>query len=98
VRRARTNTTFQTQTNQEIGAGISTDPVKLPDKMFNEQCPICIEDFAQGDHLAGLECGHQYHEKCFEDWMKSGHLSCPTCRARPQRNTRAGRFAQVIFS
>jgi hypothetical protein len=30
--------------------------------------------------------------------MKSGHLSCPTCRARPKRNTTAGRFAQVIFS
>jgi hypothetical protein len=55
-------------------------------------------DFDEGEAIAGLECGHQYHTVCFERWMDAGHLSCPTCRHRPERSTRAGRFAQIVFS
>ena len=70
----------------------------LPDKMFNTQCPICLVDFDAGEQVAGLECGHQYHPECFERWMDAGNLTCPTCRHRPPRATKAGRFAQTVFS
>ena len=45
-------------------------------RMCHVQCPICIEDFNAGEELAGLECGHQYHVQCFEDWMDRGLSVC----------------------
>ena len=95
VRQRQRHQSFSRPSQEEQAAA---DPIKLPDHMFNTQCPVCMVDFDEGEEIAGLECGHQYHTECFERWMDAGHLSCPTCRHRPERSTRAGRFAQIIFS
>ena len=97
LRRSQRRRPFQ----REEPAGLALLPdakPALPDKMFNTQCPICLVDFDAGEQVAGLVCGHQYHPECFERWMDAGNLTCPTCRHRPPRATRAGRFAQTVFS
>ena len=60
--------------------------------------PLSPLDGRYREQVAGLECGHQYHPECFEKWMDAGNLTCPTCRHRPPRATKAGRFAQTVFS
>ena len=51
-------------TSQSDSAGDdgSTD-VENP-AFSNSTCSICIEDFAQGERLRVLPCGHSFHTEC----------------------------------
>lgn len=40
-------------------------------------CVICLRDYAVGDQLARLACGHVHHEDCIRLWFRSGASSCP---------------------
>lgn len=49
-------------------------------------CPICLENFVDGDEIRNLKCSHCFHKSCVDIWLL-GTLSndvtttvCPTCR------------------
>ncbi|CAO1630727.1 unnamed protein product [Sympodiomycopsis kandeliae] len=44
-------------------------------------CPICTDDFVDGDEVRVLPCSgrHHYHSACIDEWM-AGHSVCPLCR------------------
>lgn len=47
------------------------------------ECSICLED--NNNSSIVLECGHKFHKKCINNWIKecrhSGrHSSCPLCK------------------
>lgn len=49
-------------------------------------CPICLENFVDGDEIRNLKCSHCFHKSCIDIWLL-GTLStevtttvCPTCR------------------
>jgi hypothetical protein len=55
-------------------------------------CVVCLDDFHEGDEVARLPCGHNFHENCVRRWL--GHQKhCPyRCSAntvvkREQRET-----------
>jgi hypothetical protein len=41
------------------------------------ECSICLKSF--GVKKATLECGHSYHDKCINEWLKN-NKNCPLCR------------------
>ncbi|KAI8322168.1 hypothetical protein GQ54DRAFT_251424, partial [Martensiomyces pterosporus] len=43
-------------------------------------CPICLEEFAVGDHLRELPCMHKYHVICIDTWLVSRSTCCPYCK------------------
>jgi len=45
-----------------------------------EQCPICFEILTD-NALTVRNCGHNFHTKCFEAWMKK-KMTCPICNAK----------------
>ncbi|KAG8093811.1 hypothetical protein GUJ93_ZPchr0012g20246 [Zizania palustris] len=46
------------------------------------ECAVCLEEFAAGDVLAHLPCGHRFHWGCALPWLQVGaSRSCPFCRA-----------------
>lgn len=45
----------------------------------NDVCPICFEDFCEGDIASILPCYHIFHKNCIEPWIKKAN-NCPTCR------------------
>ena len=56
------------------------------DKMFNDSCIICLENFSANkkqlikhDKIVFLECKHIFHERCIIKWLKD-HDKCPICR------------------
>ncbi|GAB4814091.1 hypothetical protein N2152v2_001137 [Parachlorella kessleri] len=49
-------------------------------------CPICVEDYASGDVLRALPCGHRFHLECIDKWLLSSTdysrpPACPMCNA-----------------
>lgn len=40
-------------------------------------CVICLQDYAVGDELLELHCGHVHHKDCICRWLRSGASSCP---------------------
>lgn len=47
---------------------------------FEDACPVCFEEFREGDNLCVLpECKHEFHAKCIYNWFGMSVL-CPMCR------------------
>lgn len=44
-----------------------------------DSCSVCLEEYAEGEQLLQLTCGHVYHRTCIEVWLKE-HCVCPCCR------------------
>ena len=58
---------------------------RLKEEEFNpnegeKACPICQDDFKEGEKVLRLPCKHDYHRECVTKWLHM-HNSCPTCRA-----------------
>ncbi len=51
------------------------------DSMRNERsqnCPICLEDYINGELISITKCNHVYHNKCIVEWRKVSD-TCPLC-------------------
>lgn len=46
-----------------------------------DTCAICLEDVEADERVAGLQCGHGFHQKCIIKWLRRpGGSGCPLCR------------------
>ncbi|XP_074070068.1 E3 ubiquitin-protein ligase TTC3 isoform X1 [Macrotis lagotis] len=44
----------------------------------DDPCIICYEEL-NDEHVCEVDCGHQFHKWCIEQWLKE-QSTCPTCR------------------
>ncbi|KAL5216820.1 hypothetical protein ABZP36_008221 [Zizania latifolia] len=44
-----------------------------------EPCCICQEDYAEGEDMGRLDCGHDFHTACIKQWLVIKNL-CPICK------------------
>ncbi|XP_040379044.1 probable E3 ubiquitin-protein ligase HIP1 [Oryza brachyantha] len=44
-----------------------------------EPCCICQEEYAAGDDMGRLDCGHDFHTACIKQWLVIKNL-CPICK------------------
>ena len=48
-------------------------------------CPICHEEFQDGDELASSRneacCHTAFHSECIISWLMAEHKDCPICRS-----------------
>ncbi|KAJ3181831.1 hypothetical protein HDU85_003346 [Gaertneriomyces sp. JEL0708] len=52
----------------------------LKEDLISKECPICFEEFLEGQRIARLNCLCIYHENCIETWFshpKYGARTCP---------------------
>ncbi|KAF8104619.1 hypothetical protein N665_0171s0120 [Sinapis alba] len=49
------------------------------DKETGGGCPICLEEWSEGDVAAEMPCKHKFHSKCVEEWL-GRRATCPLCR------------------
>ena len=50
--------------------------------LFNENCPICLDEIMINSEIIILECNHGFHVQCLMKWIKYDILNnrhCPIC-------------------
>ena len=50
-----------------------------------ERCTICLEDIDIGAPVRNVPCGHRYHMKCLDRWLKDS-TQCPMCMRVIKKN------------
>ncbi|KAI4377190.1 hypothetical protein MLD38_014861 [Melastoma candidum] len=67
---------------QPIFPPLSPSPKKsaADNEENDEQCYICLVEYAEGDQIRVLPCKHEYHMHCVDKWLKEIHGICPLCR------------------
>lgn len=50
-----------------------------PESVEQRRCPVCIEEFAEGDEQRRLPCFHTFHRGCVDQWLEERE-ACPLCR------------------
>lgn len=69
----------------QIGSGITTPGDSTPLEVVELdphqlQCPVCMDDFEDGQELRVLPCRHSFHPSCIDPWLLNVAGSCPLCR------------------
>jgi len=66
-------------TRNYIGPYINGGPYNKKEK---SSCSTCLEEYKESDIITKLSCGHIFHEKCLNDWLKTlvNVKSCSLCR------------------
>jgi len=45
----------------------------------SKRCPICFDDYEDGQELRYLWCLHRFHKNCVDQWL-GNHTTCPVCK------------------
>lgn len=56
-------------------------PSGTPSSAMTRACSICQDDFATGEHVAWLECGHVFNLQCLGIWVatQTSQRQVPVC-------------------
>jgi hypothetical protein len=53
--------------------------VETHKETHEKDCYICYEAYKAGEYQRPLPCGHVFHKKCIDKWLKTT-ITCPLCR------------------
>lgn len=61
---------------------VSLLPVRKYEKKVGreEDCPICTEEFTDGERVKTLPCFHTFHEDEIDHWLLTEKNACPVCK------------------
>jgi len=45
----------------------------------SRNCPICLDEFEDGQEVRFLWCMHRFHRTCVDTWLEK-HTNCPICK------------------
>uniref|UniRef100_A0A0D9ZH71 RING-type E3 ubiquitin transferase n=1 Tax=Oryza glumipatula TaxID=40148 RepID=A0A0D9ZH71_9ORYZ len=75
-----------------VNTGLSEDKIRTGLKQWKyvsipieepltgvEPCCICQEEYAEGEDMGRLDCGHDFHTACIKQWLVIKNL-CPICK------------------
>lgn len=74
----------------EIYSAAMAESIDEPD-----MCSLCIQNFKQKEELRRLPCGHRFHVKCGDEWLKQ-LAACPNCKVKVENNQDAVQEDQQV--
>jgi len=80
--------THDTLGSSQLGSAYQlhrTDLGKIPSKKVKRGrggmiCAICTSPISVGERKRTLTCGHEFHARCVQKWLKN-NITCPMCRS-----------------
>lgn len=58
----------------------SISDISSRSEIESKSCPICMENFNEGENIRLLHCGHYFHFNCINNWLMNYGNTCPYCR------------------
>lgn len=71
--------------------GSRTKPLKILITDNEDICPICFEEYEEGELLRLLPCKHKFHASCIDPWLLEASSECPLCRCDLGQLAEAGK-------
>jgi hypothetical protein len=68
---------------QEDKAGdddINSMEVQTLESDLEGHCPVCQDDWKQGQQVRVLPCDHRFHVGCIDKWLRDHNARCPLCK------------------
>lgn len=66
------------ETASQLATSAST--ALIIDEDDDSSCPICFDNFEDGQILRVLPCKHRFHAICVDPWLLNSSTHCPMCR------------------
>jgi len=58
---------------------VAFDPQLFDGNPHPDSCPVCMEDFGEGQQIILTPCLHVFHLQCLQGWLTK-KKECPSCR------------------
>ncbi|KAG6402438.1 hypothetical protein SASPL_134631 [Salvia splendens] len=67
-------------TRHSYEAAIVSSRRRLRPPPDSNECSVCLSELAAEECCELASCGHAFHRRCVERWLKGYSLTCPLCR------------------
>lgn len=64
------------------GPNTDDDDTSMHKEETMRTCPICCDDFTEGQEVRALPCHHIFHPACVDPWLTNVSGVCPMCREK----------------
>ena len=58
---------------------INKNEINFDENLKDLNCTICLEEYTEVKKIIELDCKHNFHEECIDDWILKNQ-TCPLCR------------------
>ncbi|KAJ3053364.1 hypothetical protein HK097_004458 [Rhizophlyctis rosea] len=65
--------------SEETINSLPTLKVALSELGEHTECPVCQDDYVEGEDITKMPCKHVFHPACIREWLKVNG-TCPVCR------------------
>uniref|UniRef100_A0A673IAE8 RING-type E3 ubiquitin transferase n=1 Tax=Sinocyclocheilus rhinocerous TaxID=307959 RepID=A0A673IAE8_9TELE len=64
---------------KEMISSLPTISISSEQAACQLECPVCREEYSEGESVRQLPCLHYFHSNCIVPWLQL-HDTCPVCR------------------
>ncbi|KAL1547045.1 RING-type E3 ubiquitin transferase [Salvia divinorum] len=62
----------------------------------SDECSVCLSELAGEECCELAACGHTFHRRCVERWLKGYVSTCPLCRAEVVPEAAAAEYRRLL--
>ena len=83
-------------TKRSYEAAIVSSRRRLRPPPATNECSVCLSELAAEECCELVGCGHAFHRRCVERWLKGYKLTCPLCWATVVPEAVAAEYRRLL--